>query len=171
MEFDKKRGAAFTDRILWRTGDSQDTVKYKSYTCHPEVLLSDHLPVSASVECSIRVVDEGRRAEVYSEILQQLKKLEKEYTPILTLEPTSLDFGEAYTRVPIVRDLHLHNPGRVAAKYTIAFAGGSSAYWASPAQASLLPGETQLVKIKLQVTDRLVDPLNQGQSLGGGRYS
>lgn len=170
LDIDKKRGAAFTDRVVWRTHSERDAVMSTSYTSHPEVLLSDHLPVSASATCQVLSVDEDRRRAVYAEILDELANLRKEYTPALNCQPDSLDFGHVHAGEALVLPVTLVNTGsRAPVDFNISSASGDTIFWASPSRGKLSPGDSKVVKVNLRVTTAHVDSLNRGiLNLEGG---
>ena len=125
--------------------------------------------MSATTTCHVLVVDDERRQEVYTEVLGELAELRKEYTPVLSCQPKSLDFGDALPGEGKVQNITLSNSGtRATVDYSFSNASGSMIFWASPARGKLSPGDSKCVKINFRVTNAHVDDLNRGKiSLNG----
>jgi hypothetical protein len=69
-----RRKPAWTDRILYMHGATCQ-VHQLSYTCHPQIIMSDHRPVSAdfTVDVSLEETNVSGKAIVFIDILNRLR--------------------------------------------------------------------------------------------------
>lgn len=74
---EKNRAPAWCDRILWK-GENVQALEYRS---HPTLRMSDHKPVSALLECGVKIIDPVRYRKIYEEVMKKLDKLENEFLP------------------------------------------------------------------------------------------
>ncbi|CAG2123259.1 unnamed protein product, partial [Medioppia subpectinata] len=80
---EKSRPPAWCDRILWRTKQPTEQLQYRS---HPKMMISDHKPVSALFEASIKVIDDKKYRKIYEEVMKKLDKLENEFLPQVAVD-------------------------------------------------------------------------------------
>jgi len=50
--------------------------------------MSDHKPVSAVLDCDIKIIDTVRYRKIYEEVMKKLDKLENEFLPQVCLIPS-----------------------------------------------------------------------------------
>lgn len=110
---EKARAPAWTDRILWR-GKGIHQIAYRS---HMDLKISDHKPVSAVFKSEISVVDQTKYRKVHEEVLKKMDKLENEFLPQVTVDPTEIVFDLVKFREPQVRDIIIANTGQVPAVF------------------------------------------------------
>lgn len=84
-----------------------------------ELKISDHKPVSAVFMSEIGVVDQGKYRKVHEELLKKMDKLENEFLPQVTVDPTEIIFDLVKFREPQVRDIIIANTGQVSGKVFI----------------------------------------------------
>lgn len=106
---EKARAPAWTDRILWR-GKGIHQIAYRS---HMDLKISDHKPVSAVFKSEISVVDQAKYRKVHEEVLKKMDKLENEFLPQVTVDPTEIIFDLVKFREPQYRDIIIANTGQV----------------------------------------------------------
>lgn len=122
---DARRSPAYTDRILFANPFSlfpPHKVTCESYTPH-EIMWSDHRPVSASLVCEVRVVNEEKRKTELGAIMKELDRLDEIYRPSLEVGSTHVDFGDVRYRAPVIREIMLRNTGRVSASFSFKASG------------------------------------------------
>lgn len=125
---DQQRIPSYTDRILWRIGDSaheriligKPRIKLIEYTS-ARVLSSDHRPVYASFEMVFGVEDVERRLRVEEKVNQDLDDREASLRPSLQLSSSTADFGDVFFEQDRLRTVSLKNVGSTTAFVTIAF--------------------------------------------------
>ncbi len=95
---DKKlRAPAWCDRILWRT-TNKDLVKLQVYDA-VRLNLSDHKPVFAWFDCSVRKVVPAKAKDVYQDLLFAVDKWINASTPKINVEGRMIDFGQVTINV------------------------------------------------------------------------
>ena len=68
----KMRVPAWCDRVLWRVNDnSTEKVKLLQYRRTDGIYISDHKPVNALLECTIKEIDEQKREEILLSVVKQ----------------------------------------------------------------------------------------------------
>ena len=106
---EKSRPPAWTDRVLWSGGPS---IRLLSYTSHPSLRLSDHKPVTALFESTVKVIDSVRYRQVVSDIVKRQDKLENEFLPQVSLDRTEVSFDRVTLRQSCVRHVRVTNTGQ-----------------------------------------------------------
>lgn len=104
---------------------------------------SDHRPVSATLVCEVRIVDEARRQSELGVAMKQLDKLEEVYRPSLEVASNHVNCGEVrwvlrsypsagihHRRylVPVAKEILLKNTGRVSASFSFKSSGASKSF-------------------------------------------
>lgn len=74
---EKKRAPAWCDRVLYRDGSGRGRIRQRDYRRH-EVRVSDHRPVSASFEMTIKAIDPARRQAVWESSMRRFERARKE---------------------------------------------------------------------------------------------
>jgi phosphatidylinositol-bisphosphatase len=89
----KIRAPAWCDRILWRINkESAETVDQICYT-RAELKPSDHKPVSALFDCSLRRIISDKQTAVFEDLLRELDKWENDSIPRVELSSDQIDLG------------------------------------------------------------------------------
>lgn len=66
----KNRIPAWCDRILYK-GDMED-IEVDHYTSHPDILFSDHMPVSSLFRIAVKKIDKRRYDNIYKEVVSEI---------------------------------------------------------------------------------------------------
>lgn len=74
---EKKRAPAWCDRVLYRDGSGRERIRQRDYRRH-EVRVSDHRPVSALFEMTVKSVDPGRRQLVWESCGRRFERARRE---------------------------------------------------------------------------------------------
>lgn len=104
---EKHRPPAWCDRILYHGMGAE----LRGYRSHPKLKISDHKPVSAVFDTSVRVVDPGREKEALEEITRKLDKLENDTLPQVDLSQTEFIFKDVKFLLPQSKKLIITNTG------------------------------------------------------------
>ncbi|KAF0754717.1 inositol polyphosphate 5-phosphatase OCRL-1 [Aphis craccivora] len=110
---EKNRAPAWCDRILWR-GNS---IKQLAYRSHPNLLISDHKPVSALFESEVKVVDLTKYRKIHEHIMKKLDKAENEYLPQVMVDNTEIIFHKVKFMEPQLKELTVANTGQVPVQF------------------------------------------------------
>ncbi|KPV72858.1 uncharacterized protein RHOBADRAFT_66874 [Rhodotorula graminis WP1] len=155
---EKQRVPSWTDRILYM-GLRDDAVRaVERYTSHPEVVMSDHKPVSAMLSLSVYNVLQEKRREVHEEIVAELEQYDGDELPDVKLAPSpSIDFDEIRYDEPVKREIEVVNVGTVVAPWAFVVKPGTSSLtppWlvVTPASGLVLPGARQTITLTIHVT-------------------
>lgn len=120
---DKIRVPAYTDRILWRLGETArglgaPRLTLQNYTS-PLVFSSDHRPVYASFRMVFGVEDVRRKQHVEDKVNRELDVREASLRPSLQFSPTHVDFGDVFFERQCSRKMSIKNSGTSSAFLTI----------------------------------------------------
>ncbi|GAA5911997.1 hypothetical protein JCM8208_006453 [Rhodotorula glutinis] len=155
---EKQRVPSWTDRILYM-GMRDDAVRtVERYTSHPEVVMSDHKPVSAMLSLSVYNVMQEKRREVHEEIVAELEQYDGDELPDVKLAPSpSIDFDEIRFDEPVKREFEVVNVGEVVAPWAFVVKPGTSTLtppWltVTPTSGLVLPGARQAITLTIHVT-------------------
>lgn len=94
----KLRAPAWCDRILWRCAGAKDDVRLQAYDAI-RLNISDHKPVVAWFECSIKTFIQDRVRSVYQELLFAVDKWVNASTPKMAVDNRIIDFGDVLINV------------------------------------------------------------------------
>jgi len=160
---EKKRAPAWCDRVLWRGGPTELVV----YRSHHELRVSDHKPVSALFDSSVKVVDPGKYKIVYQDVMKKLDRLENECLPQVSVDKTDVCFDQVIFREPVVRYLTIANTGQVVVLFSFLKKPNQTSYckdWlrANPCSGKIRPGATLDVELEVFIDERNVDKFNTG---------
>ncbi|VDD95206.1 unnamed protein product [Enterobius vermicularis] len=116
---EKCRCPAWCDRILWYT-ESSDRIVQTLYDSIDDVKLSDHKPVVAAFQLTVRIWDYVELQKVFEEATREADKRTNEALPQISLSTTEVDFGEVYFFESSVRTVTIKNVGKtkVSFKFT-----------------------------------------------------
>ncbi|GAA5845905.1 hypothetical protein JCM9279_002419 [Rhodotorula babjevae] len=155
---EKQRVPSWTDRILYM-GMRDDAVRaVERYTSHPEVVMSDHKPVSAMLSLSVYNVQQEKRRAVHEEIVAELEQYDSDELPDVKLAPSpSIDFDEIRFDEPVQREIEVVNVGTAIAPWAFVLKPGTSTLtlpWltVTPASGLVLPGARQTITLTIHVT-------------------
>lgn len=88
---EKCRCPAWCDRILWYT-ESSDRIVQTLYDSIDDVKLSDHKPVVAAFQLTVRIWDYVELQKVFEEATREADKRTNEALPQISLSTTEVDF-------------------------------------------------------------------------------
>ncbi|BGO96216.1 hypothetical protein JCM10020v2_007953 [Rhodotorula toruloides] len=157
---EKQRVPSWTDRILYLSTRAA-AVRVARYLSHPEVVLSDHKPVSATLQLSVYEVSTHDRDKVRHEIVSKLHSFAGGTSPEVKLEPgPSVDFERVELDTPTSLEVEL-----VFATWAFAPKDGSSSLtppWlsVSPTSGLILPSSRQRITFTVKVTPDIAGTLS-----------
>uniref|UniRef100_A0A9J2P5P1 Inositol polyphosphate-related phosphatase domain-containing protein n=1 Tax=Ascaris lumbricoides TaxID=6252 RepID=A0A9J2P5P1_ASCLU len=108
---EKSRCPAWCDRILWWC-EAGDQVVQTLYDSVDEVTLSDHKPVRAVFELTVRKVDKKKVKRIHEEAIREADKRANEALPQIWLSDSEVDFGDVYFFESSVRTITVKNTGK-----------------------------------------------------------
>jgi phosphatidylinositol-bisphosphatase len=160
---EKQRIPSWTDRILWK-GKKRDRVKIRTYGRY-ELLISDHLPVSALYEVEALSVIEHRYRACRESLIKEYDDVpvNENEVPKITLSTDTFNFNNVAYEVPRTEILELFNSGSVVCEFQfVATEAGQDEIckpWikVTPTQGLIIPGKTVQVQITVLV-DRMTAP-------------
>lgn len=160
---EKNRPPAWTDRILWKGGPTKLLV----YRSHQKLRISDHKPVSAVFESSIKVVDPAKHKKVYQDIIKKIDKLENEYLPQVKVDQTELNFGNVYFKESVIRSFTIANVGQTRVLFSFLKKPNQLSFckdWlkVSPPSGAIDSGATEEIKLEVLVEEKHAGKLTSG---------
>ena len=163
---EKSRPPAWCDRILWRTKPNEKT-KQLMYRSHPKLLISDHKPVSALFDASIKVVDNKKYRKIYEEVLKQLDRLENEFLPQVTVDKLEVTFSSVSFKDSLMKTLTVANTGQVPVTFEFIKKPNEVSYckpWLriEPYTSRIMPGESLDIELEVIVDKSTAPRLNKG---------
>ena len=161
---EKSRPPAWCDRILWRTKHPTRQLIYRS---HPKMMCSDHKPVSALFDASVKVIDNAKYRKIYEEVLKRLDKMENEYLPQVMVDKMEVIFGAVSFRDSRVCTLTVANTGQVPLTFEFIKKPNEISYckeWLriTPFKASIKQAESLEVELEVMVDKSTAPRLNKG---------
>ncbi|GAA5962330.1 hypothetical protein JCM21900_003091 [Sporobolomyces salmonicolor] len=162
---EKQRVPSWTDRILWLSLNEGDVVA-ESYISHPEVLLSDHKPVSAMLRVPVYAVLHRKRNEVQQEVIAELDKFDNDSLPDVKILPgPSVEFGRIEYGKPAKMEIELANVGQVLSPWSFVLKPGSATLtppWLHifPTSGLILPNERTTITLTVNATSSSASSLN-----------
>ncbi|BGP28134.1 hypothetical protein JCM10295v2_007121 [Rhodotorula toruloides] len=181
---EKQRVPSWTDRIL-HLSTRTAAVSVERYTSHPEVVISDHKPISAMLRVPVYTVSTRDREKVQHSIVSELHLSTGDAVPEIRLVPgPSIDFGRVELHVPTSCDVELVNVGsaslspavtsltslshcvaQVFATWNFALKDSSSSFtppWLSvmPTSGLILPSSRQRIRFTVNVTPDIAGSLS-----------
>lgn len=161
---EKTRAPAWCDRIFWKG----EIIKQLCYRSHPKLNISDHKPVSAIFESQIRVVNHSKYRKVHEEVIKKLDKLENEFLPHVTVDPTEIVFNTVKYLEPQIREVCIANTGQVPVQFEFIKKLEESTYckdWLNvePYMKCIRPGEKCDVKLEVFVNKKSAYKMNSGE--------
>ncbi|KAF7440117.1 hypothetical protein PC9H_000461 [Pleurotus ostreatus] len=173
LGYDLKRRPAWTDRILHLASPSVH-VKQLNYQVHPTVTLSDHRPVSAEFIVPIDVLPESEYHESVRRLLRQVAPTspQEELRPIISVEDTSIHFGQIRYKQLASRTIRVKNTGKVPCCWRfipITPNEAISPEWLRilPLNGLLLPSEVASINLEINIETKEAATLNLGPKVLG----
>ncbi|KIM24328.1 hypothetical protein M408DRAFT_234635 [Serendipita vermifera MAFF 305830] len=125
---DIMRRPAWTDRILHMSSPAS-FVQQTVYSSHPEILLSDHKPVSADFIIETRTVDPELHSKVIIDTLRLVQTIGAipDSPPKLRVESRTVSFGKIHYMQPLTQVVDIENTTSIACAFRMlpAQEGGS----------------------------------------------
>uniref|UniRef100_A0A183UVK3 IPPc domain-containing protein n=1 Tax=Toxocara canis TaxID=6265 RepID=A0A183UVK3_TOXCA len=114
---EKSRCPAWCDRILWwcETGGQVVQTLYDSVE---EITLSDHKPVRAVFQLTVRKIDKKKVEKIHEEAIREADKRINEALPQIWLSDSEIDFGDVYFFESCVRTITVKNTGKSKASFS-----------------------------------------------------
>lgn len=161
---EKNRSPAWCDRVLWKG----DNIVQRIYRSHPELMHSDHKPISAVFESEVKVIDETKYRKIYEEVMKKLDKLENEFLPQVTLDKLEVNFDKVHFIESKIQIITIANTGQVPVQFEFKKKLNDTRYckdWLSikPYMSFLKPGEKCDVELEVFVDKKIAYKLNAGK--------
>ncbi|KAK4705358.1 hypothetical protein P7C70_g847, partial [Phenoliferia sp. Uapishka_3] len=162
---EKQRTPSWTDRVLW-LAVNEGAVTPVSYNSHPEILISDHKPVSAVFKLQILTMDPEERIKVQHEVMSELDRFANDHLPDVKILPgPAVQFDRIECYKPQEQTIEVKNVGRVIAQWSFVLkpeATNLSEPWLhiTPTSGLILPGERSLVHLTIHVDNETAPSLN-----------
>eukprot|EP00117_Sycon_ciliatum_P027232 scpid22968/ scgid22172/ Inositol polyphosphate 5-phosphatase OCRL-1; Lowe oculocerebrorenal syndrome protein len=161
---EKNRPPAWCDRILWCGSD----VEQLGYRGHPQLMLSDHKPVSAIFKVPISVIDVEKHRQVFEEVSREMDRLENDSIPVASLATNELIFNDVRYREEQSRLLEISNVGQVPMQFSFVPKPQEPSYcrpwlWIKPAVGFVYPNKSVKISMTMFVDTESVAGLTSGQ--------
>uniref|UniRef100_A0A0N5AB20 IPPc domain-containing protein n=1 Tax=Syphacia muris TaxID=451379 RepID=A0A0N5AB20_9BILA len=114
---EKCRCPAWCDRILWYT-EASDQIVQMLYDSVDEIKLSDHKPVIAAFQLTIRKIDQTKVKKVHDEATREADRRVNDALPQVQLSATEIDFGDVYYFESSVRTVTIKNIGMTKVSFS-----------------------------------------------------
>eukprot|EP00656_Telonema_subtile_P006937 TRINITY_DN13228_c0_g1_i2.p1 TRINITY_DN13228_c0_g1~~TRINITY_DN13228_c0_g1_i2.p1 ORF type:complete len:636 (+),score=199.39 TRINITY_DN13228_c0_g1_i2:98-2005(+) len=158
--YDEKRLPAWTDRVLWSSpgGHGPACLAYRS---HPELVSSDHKPVSAMLAFDVLQID-------HSALNKAMDEADAKQIPSICLDPSHMiDYGTVHFFEPASTLLVITNNGQCPAPWQFApkIEGEPvAAPWLtlSPEHGTLAAGDSVVVTLQLFVQGKTLQSIQGG---------
>ena len=117
------------------------------YLSHPELKISDHKPVTATFRTGVKVVDRAEHRRIYEGIMKELDRLENEFLPNVTVEPTEVILSDGVRFMEAkARFLTCANTGHVPVEFEFIQKDGCAEKFppwltVEPASGFVMPGK------------------------------
>ncbi|GAA6016682.1 hypothetical protein JCM10207_000146 [Rhodosporidiobolus poonsookiae] len=162
---EKQRVPSWTDRVLWLS-IHENTVRCEKYSSHPEIVISDHKPVSALLKLPVYTVIPDKRTEVQQQVIAELDAFDNEAQPDVKLSPgPSVEFSTIRYDEPVTQQVEVVNVGEVLAPWAFSLKPDSKSLtppWLhiSPTSGVTLPNARSTIMLTIHVAARSAYPLN-----------
>jgi len=164
MGSEKCRPPAWTDRVLWKGDNIEQTV----YRSHEKLMVSDHKPVSGLFNVGVKVIDRVKRQRIKEDIMKKLDMLENDFLPQVMVDNTDVIYDNVRFIEPCTKSLAIANTGQVPVTFEFIKKPGEPSYarpWlsAEPSSGFIMPGEKADVVMEIYVDKKTAHSLNCGQ--------
>lgn len=161
---EKNRPPAWTDRVLY-CGGPTELLSYKS---HPSLRSSDHKPVTAVFESSVKVINMDKYRLTYQDVMKRLDKIENELLPQVTVDKTDIVFDGVTFRQSCVRYLKVRNTGQIGVLFSFLKKPNQSNFckdWlrVKPHSHRIEMGQTANIELEIFVDKKSAARLNSGE--------
>nr|XP_022289390.1 inositol polyphosphate 5-phosphatase OCRL-1-like isoform X1 [Crassostrea virginica] len=158
---EKSRIPAWCDRILYK-GEGIDQVHY---TSHPDLLISDHKPVSSLFTIEVKAIDKEKSNKVYEDVMKKLDRLENDYLPQVKLDKTEFQFKDVMFIEKRSEILTVCNTGQVPVEFEFINKLEEQSYcqpWLriTPYKSVITPGSSCEVRLEVLVDKTCVASLD-----------
>lgn len=116
---EKCRCPAWCDRVLWYA-ETSDQIVQTLYDSIDDVKVSDHKPVVAAFQLTVRRIDPLKVKRVHDEATREADKRANEALPQIWLSTTEIDFGDVYFFESSVQTITIKNIGKTKASFSFA---------------------------------------------------
>ncbi|RKP10570.1 Endonuclease/exonuclease/phosphatase, partial [Thamnocephalis sphaerospora] len=168
---EKQRTPSWCDRILWRSrSGAAKYIKQQRYSSHPELLSSDHKPVSAEFDVQVKTIIPEKQADVHASIIRELDKYENECMPDVKVSRLLIDFGQVRYEQSVTETIVIENIGQVTAQCRFIPKLQESNIckpwlWVNPPTTMLVPGDKATISMTLLVDAVSAPALNAGEDM------
>ncbi|KIP04826.1 hypothetical protein PHLGIDRAFT_129265 [Phlebiopsis gigantea 11061_1 CR5-6] len=165
LGYDLKRKPAWTDRILHIPSHAVQVLQ-QTYTCHREITMSDHRPVSATFELHIPTVDAEKLEAFVHGLWKEVSHVEESGDiPRVTVEPTVINLGKIGYERRVRKLVRVRNTGRVPLVYRfVPLSPGGSIHpdWlhVEPKAGLIRPGSHEELTLSVEVDAQLAAQMN-----------
>lgn len=158
---EKSRIPAWCDRILYK-GAGIEQVHYIS---HPDLIISDHKPVSSLFNVQVKVVDREKSNKVYEDVMKKLDRLENDYLPQVKLDKTEFQFKDVMFIEKKAEILTVCNIGQVPVEFEFINKLEEQSYcqpWLkiTPYKSVITPGSSCEIRLEVLVDKSCVATLD-----------
>jgi len=159
----KRRCPAWCDRVQWRGEDIKCLFYGRS-----ELDISDHKPVMAHFEVTVKILVKEKQQSVYQALVRQLDAWENECIPKVSISRNQIQFPSVYFDTPVMQKLAIENIGQVMVQFTFIPKLQEELFckkWLSvePSFGIIPPKETLEVLLTAHVTSETAQALNTGE--------
>ncbi|KIK80565.1 hypothetical protein PAXRUDRAFT_765418 [Paxillus rubicundulus Ve08.2h10] len=169
LGYDMKRKPAWTDRILYMSSPGTK-LRQLAYRSHPEIVMSDHQPVSADFDISLAMIDEPQ----YEMSLMELHREFASFAgsgrmPKVKIHPTLVELGNIVYKRSIRREVVVKNEADIPCVFRFVGARADeplTPQWlhVEPIVGLLRPHESATVTLLAHVDNESAAKLNLGPS-------
>ncbi|GAA5831599.1 hypothetical protein JCM11251_000764 [Rhodosporidiobolus azoricus] len=162
---EKQRVPSWTDRIL-ALPSQVGAVKFAMYQSHPDILMSDHKPVSVMLRVPVYSAFPDKRSQIQQEVIAELDSFDNDALPDVKLSPgPSIEFDQIRYDEPVTKTVEVVNVGEVLAAWSFVCKPDTSAItppWLhiSPCSGLMLPNERTPVTLTIHITSSSASSLN-----------
>ncbi|KZP17358.1 DNase I-like protein [Athelia psychrophila] len=165
LGYDIKRKPAWTDRIL-HMQHLNTRLEQLSYTCHPEIAMSDHRPVAANFRLEMDVLDANAYNDTVDKLYRSVSSMEEsDEASHLHLDSSEIHFGKIFYQQPATRIVTLENRSKVPCVFhfiPLNSDGPLHPEWLriSPMAGLMLPNESAALEVTICVDSGVACGLN-----------
>lgn len=123
----KNRIPAWCDRILYTgyKGDMEDIedIEVDHYTSHPDMLFSDHMPVSSLFRIAVKQMDENKYDKIYKKVVARISAMNIPYE--IDFNTLEVEFKDLSFLEPRKQTLTVNNRADIPVPFKFANANGN----------------------------------------------
>ncbi|KIJ16415.1 hypothetical protein PAXINDRAFT_132353 [Paxillus involutus ATCC 200175] len=169
LGYDMKRKPAWTDRILHMSSPGMK-LEQLAYRSHPEIVMSDHQPVSADFDISLALIDGAQYEKSLLELHREFANFEGSgRTPKVKIHPTSVELGNIVYKRSVRWEVVVKNEADVPCVFRFVGAGADEPVTPSwlhvePIVGLLRPHESATITLLTHIDNGSAAKLNLGPS-------